>query len=233
MNKEYWYPWKPNKYKGATMHLTALQDGIYRRLIDHYMETKEPLPDNDDALARIAGVTVDMFGDNAGVIRKFFKSNGKGRLKNKECDDNLRKEKKLSQTKAENGRKGGKKKAENQKEKQEVTSTSQEPAKHQHSKPLQQNTTGQNTTVDNSTESDSFKSINKISNSLIQNLKSFSLRLNDEELARAKAAAPGWDIYNLQRQFEERVNSGQFERPKSPAAAFVAWCKSFTKGNKP
>lgn len=54
------------------MHLTAEQDGIYRRLIDHYMETKQALPDSDSALARIAGVTEPLFASHWCVISQFF-----------------------------------------------------------------------------------------------------------------------------------------------------------------
>ena len=42
-----WFPWYPERYKNKTLHLTVEQGGIYRRLIDHYMETRQPLPDND------------------------------------------------------------------------------------------------------------------------------------------------------------------------------------------
>ncbi len=56
-----WYPWHYRRYKEKTLHLTAEQDGIYRRLTDCYMETRKPLPDNDLALARIAGVDIDCF----------------------------------------------------------------------------------------------------------------------------------------------------------------------------
>lgn len=51
----FWFPWYPQLYRNDTLHLTPEQDGIYRRLIDHYMESASPLPDNVVALCRIAG----------------------------------------------------------------------------------------------------------------------------------------------------------------------------------
>lgn len=57
--------------------------------------------------------------------------------------------------------------------------------------------------------------------------------INEKALQRAKDYAPGWDMYHLMRLFDEKVNNGDFERPKSVNGAFPAWCKSFTKGKRP
>jgi len=88
MSKE-WFPWYPARYRADTMHLTAEQDGIYRRLIDHYMETGLPLMDNDVALARIAGVMADVWAGACPAIRVFFQSRD-GKLFSKKCDEILR-----------------------------------------------------------------------------------------------------------------------------------------------
>ena len=45
------------------MHLNPFQDGCYLRLVDHYMETRQPLADNDAALARIIGISVEEWGE--------------------------------------------------------------------------------------------------------------------------------------------------------------------------
>jgi uncharacterized protein YdaU (DUF1376 family) len=70
------------------MHLTAEQDGIYRRLIDYYMESRQPLPDNDFALARIAGVDNDCFKHASSILRAFFEQRD-GVLNHKKCDELL------------------------------------------------------------------------------------------------------------------------------------------------
>lgn len=84
-----WYPWHPARYKEKTLHLTAEQDGIYRRLIDHYMETRRPLPDNDIALARISGVDLACFEHSSSIIRAFFKQRKDGFLNHQTCDEML------------------------------------------------------------------------------------------------------------------------------------------------
>lgn len=107
---EYWFPWVPSRYKADTMHLTALQDGIYRRLIDHYMETKNPLPDNDMALARIAGVSPEEFAPHSEIIRAFF-AKATGKLQLKKCDGILADQAERQKSYSERGRKGGRGKA--------------------------------------------------------------------------------------------------------------------------
>lgn len=67
-----WYPWYFQIYEADTMHLTPYQDGCYRRLIDHYMKTRSPLPDNDSALSRIVGVPLEEWATVSALIRSFF-----------------------------------------------------------------------------------------------------------------------------------------------------------------
>jgi uncharacterized protein YdaU (DUF1376 family) len=78
MSFDRWYPWYPLKFRRNTQHLSLAEDGAYRRLIDEYMTTGEPLPDNDLALARIVGVGKDEWLALAPAVRPFFEaSNGK------------------------------------------------------------------------------------------------------------------------------------------------------------
>lgn len=103
--KEYWYPWFPTKFRQDTMHLTAEQDGIYRRLIDHYMETGAPLPSNHVALARIAGVSVETFNSHSDAILIFCRKSGEN-LHIKRCDGILSDQ--AERTKSYSDRKRGK-----------------------------------------------------------------------------------------------------------------------------
>lgn len=222
--KEYWFPWYPGRFKADTMHLTALQDGIYRRLIDHYMETKMGLPDNDNALARIAGVSVSEFVDNSGIIRGFFEVKTEGRLSHKKCDAILKQQEKISKSYSKRGKLGGKAKAKKTKENQELSKEEITTAKQQPEQGLAHNTLSHNITEQES-----------LSLRGQQRGGSFSIDyfLRDEDRAAVREAAPGFDLYNLCSEFDERVNSGAFERPQKPARAFIAWAKSFTKGKKP
>jgi uncharacterized protein YdaU (DUF1376 family) len=108
MSKEYWFPWSPARFRADTMHLTAEQDGIYRRLIDHYMETGLPLPDNDAALARIAGISSDSWVMAAAMLRPFFKA-ADGKLFLKRCDETLADQTARSRKNAEKGKAGASK----------------------------------------------------------------------------------------------------------------------------
>ena len=50
-----WYPFYVGDYNKKTSHLFLLEHGAYRRLIDHYMSTGRPLPNDDAKLFRICG----------------------------------------------------------------------------------------------------------------------------------------------------------------------------------
>jgi uncharacterized protein YdaU (DUF1376 family) len=107
MNKD-WFPWYPARFRADTMHLTAEQDGIYRRLIDHYMETGVALPDNDSALARISGIAIDSWTIAAAILRPFFKPKD-GKLFHKKCEEVLADQLARSKKNAEKGKAGAKK----------------------------------------------------------------------------------------------------------------------------
>jgi hypothetical protein len=49
------------------------------------------------------------------------------------------------------------------------------------------------------------------------------LLLQTETFEKAKRAAPGWDIYHLEREWQEWI-AGK-EKPKNPDAAFIAFCR--------
>lgn len=106
MSEDYWYPFYPFRYQRDTMHLTAEQDGAYRRLIDHYMITKRPLPDNDMALARIAGI--DATSNAISMLRAFFKQKSDGFLYHETCERHLKEQatrKMLNKKRAKNAAK--------------------------------------------------------------------------------------------------------------------------------
>jgi hypothetical protein len=69
------------------------------------METRRPLPDNDQALAGIARVGLQEWLDNASAIRPYFHAH-RGKLHQKRCDDVLDTQDKRASTRSEVGRKG-------------------------------------------------------------------------------------------------------------------------------
>lgn len=116
---DYWYPWSPAAYQRDTMHLTDMQDLIYRRLIDFYMgQSKGPIEDNDQALANIARVPLSVFKENSAVIRAFFKKCNKnknpaasGWLMLTRCEGILSDQRERSEKRSGAGRKGAQEKA--------------------------------------------------------------------------------------------------------------------------
>ncbi len=114
---DYWFPHYPSRWKRKTMKLCPFQDGLYLRLRDHYMETKEPLPDDDAALARICGISPADFAPHAAKIRPFFTPK-KGFLFNKTCEEVLNFQNGAEHRRKEKAKKGGKTAQENRKKKQ-------------------------------------------------------------------------------------------------------------------
>lgn len=118
-----WYPWYFTLYEQDTMHLTPYQDGCYRRLIDHYMKTRSPLPDNDAALARIIGDSLENWLAQASeTVKAFFKQKN-GKLLHKRCDMELDKQDRISKRLSESGKKGAESRKINNNKNKDLTST--------------------------------------------------------------------------------------------------------------
>jgi uncharacterized protein YdaU (DUF1376 family) len=101
-----WYPRYYSLWRSKTMHLDPYQDGCYLRLIDHYMDTRQPLPDNDAALARIIGISIEQWlGNASGIVRAFFKVR-KGLLFHDRCDAILAEQDARSKKQSEKSKKG-------------------------------------------------------------------------------------------------------------------------------
>jgi len=99
-----WFPWYPLEHRRDTYKLSLTEDGAYRRLIDEYMVNREPLPDDDAALARILGVSSEDWLAVANSIRPFFKSQN-GRLVHKRCECELRAQDHRAERYSERGKK--------------------------------------------------------------------------------------------------------------------------------
>lgn len=84
-----WFPWYPTDFRRDTYHLTLAEDGAYRRLIDEYMITRDPLPNDDAALARILGIPKAEWECLAPRVRMFFRARN-DKLIHKRCERELR-----------------------------------------------------------------------------------------------------------------------------------------------
>lgn len=105
-----WYPFDIIAYRRDTRHLSLEEDGCYRRLIDEYMITREPLPNNDAALARIVGIPKTEWDRLATVVRRFFRLRN-DKLFHKRCERELRAQNARHNRNSEKASKGGKAKA--------------------------------------------------------------------------------------------------------------------------
>ena len=66
-----WMPWYIGDYRRDTGHLSTLEHGAYRLLIDHYWETG-PIPDDDEELAQITLLSVFRWRKIRPKIERFF-----------------------------------------------------------------------------------------------------------------------------------------------------------------
>src|SRR5262245_58395830 len=84
----FYYAWYPTIYQQDTQSLTLAECGAYRRLIDHYMLTRSPLPGDDRALARIIGTGLDDWLAIKPTVITYFKPSGLF-LRHSFCDSML------------------------------------------------------------------------------------------------------------------------------------------------
>ena len=105
-----WYPFFVTDYRRDTYHLSLAEDGAYRRLIDEYMITRQPLPNDDEALARIVGIPKAEWTRLAVKVRRFFRLRN-DKLWHKRCELELRAQNARHNRLRERAQKGGMKKA--------------------------------------------------------------------------------------------------------------------------
>lgn len=99
-----WYAHDIVLYRTDTQHLTTLEHGAYRLLLDEYYLTRMPLPADDRALANIARLTFDDWMKISATIRRFFRKRG-NKLHQKRCDITLDAEDNRTQKRTEHAQK--------------------------------------------------------------------------------------------------------------------------------
>lgn len=116
MSEDYWFPWFPFLYENDTLTLTPEEDGIYRRMIDHYMKSKKPLPNNDVSLARICGLDManPSHSHSLATAKGMFQLHDDDCLHLKRCDETLRDQAKRKAERSKSGKKGAQKRWNNQ-----------------------------------------------------------------------------------------------------------------------
>ena len=103
-----WFPWYAVKYRRKTRHLSDDEDLAYRRLIDEYMISREALPDNDRALAKIVGYPEEQWAACSANVRAYFNMQD-GFLHHDFCDGELSKQKRGRKELSARGKRGAEK----------------------------------------------------------------------------------------------------------------------------
>lgn len=111
--KDVWYAWYPGDYAAKTAHLTGVQDGIYRRLLDHYYLVHGKVLANATLLLRVCRAFDS--AEQAAVhemLAEFFVERD-GYFHHERADAELAKRAELRNKRAAAGSKGGKQKVAN------------------------------------------------------------------------------------------------------------------------
>lgn len=101
-----------------TSHLTVEEEGVYRRLLDHYYDTEEPIPEKTQSVIR--RLRLGSYEETVGLILSEFFVLNDGFWHNLRADQEIEAYNSRAKTARENGQKGGRPKKQKHK-KQQVT----------------------------------------------------------------------------------------------------------------
>lgn len=244
--EKFWYKWTPEVFREDTIHLTHVQRGLYRDLIDYYMETRKPIPDNDIALSNICRIELSTWIVHSVEIRAMFlkikDEKGIALLQLKRCEENLALLAGKSKKAAEKGKKGGRPKALKKKGNKPTALQQQSRVESREQRVEEERT-------DSSLFQDSFKTPltprteqggdfkpSVSGKEALGALVRFDIErlLSDKVRERAKllARALNRDFFVLCQTYNEGVREGKRPPPDNPDGAFLAWIPAYTKGKK-
>lgn len=100
------YPFHVGDYIRATAHLDLIEDCVYRRLIDLYMETEKPIPNETQQVIRrlrlgSSGLILES------ILQEFFTLEADNCWHNSRCDGEIREFNRLAEISRINGKLGG------------------------------------------------------------------------------------------------------------------------------
>ena len=138
----HYYSFHIGDYRAATAHLSNEEDLAFRRLLDMYYDTEQPIPLDTQWVARRLRVDIDTL---VSVLNDMFLHTENGWTHSR-CDAEISHYHELAQRNRENGKKGGRPKkpsglpVESQSEPKETLTTNQEPITNNH-KPKKESAT--------------------------------------------------------------------------------------------
>ena len=102
-----YYSHRINDYRGKTAHLSLLEHGIYRQLLDTYYDTEDPIPKETELVfRRLCARTEDEQKAVSSVLNDFFELTNEG-WKHGVCDENIEEYHQKADTARTNGKRGG------------------------------------------------------------------------------------------------------------------------------
>jgi len=121
------YPFHVGDYIRATAHLDLIEDCVYRRLIDLYMETEAPIPNETQQVIRrlrlgSSGLILES------ILAEFFTLEADNCWHNSRCDGEIQAYKRLAEVSRINGKLGGRPKKTRQVILANPAGTQQEPS---------------------------------------------------------------------------------------------------------
>lgn len=95
-----WYPHNIEKYRRKTGHLTVIEHGAYRLLMDAYWDRRGPLPTDETRLRKLIGADKDEWESVRESVLEFFTLTDDG-WRHEKIDENLAEAERLHNEKAE------------------------------------------------------------------------------------------------------------------------------------
>lgn len=122
------YPFHVGDYIKSTAHLDLIEDCVYRRLIDLYMETEQPIPNETQQVIRrlrlgSSGLILDS------ILQEFFTLESDNCWHNARCDAEIQAYRRLAEVSRINGKLGGRPKKTQQVIFDNPAGTQQEPSR--------------------------------------------------------------------------------------------------------
>lgn len=122
-----YYHFHIGDYLVDTAHLSILEDGAYRRLMDRYYTTEEPLSKDEAALFRVVRARSEEEQEAVRVVLAEFFTLSEDGWKHKRCDSEIAAYQAKAEVNRANGAKGGRPKCEEVKPKENPQETQPEP----------------------------------------------------------------------------------------------------------
>ena len=104
---DFWYAWDSGSYAKKTAHLSMIQHGAYRLLLDHYYNNGGPIVANAEQLLRVCRAFASAEREAIDVVLAEFFELRDGRYHHSRCDEEIAKRTNLRKIRAEAGAKGG------------------------------------------------------------------------------------------------------------------------------